>query len=211
MKHEETAKRLQQILGTKNMKAQELSDRSGVAKASISQYINGTHKPSNVSAGKMAKVLEVDPLYLMGFDVPMKKSTLGNVKATTIKNNGRIPVYGRIAAGIPLEANVDIVDEIDVPANWVDDHGALIVQGDSMYPKYQDGDIVIFRQQPDCESGTDCVVYVNGYDATLKTVYKKDDGILLQPINPAYDPMFYGKDDDPVMIAGIIVELRRKV
>lgn len=71
MKHQETAYRLKTALDRLNMRAQELSDRSGVAKASISQYINGTHKPSNVSAGKMAPVLGVDPLWLMGFDVPM--------------------------------------------------------------------------------------------------------------------------------------------
>lgn len=208
MKHILTAQRLQSLLEANQMRAQELSEKTGVAKASISQYINGTHKPSNVSAGKIAEVLDVNPLYIMGFDVPMKET---NLKTAPIHNAGRIPVYGRIAAGIPLEANEDIIGTIDVPANMVDDHGALIVKGDSMYPKYMDGDIVIFRCQPDCDSGKDCVVYVNGYDATLKTVYKKDGGVLLQPINPAYDPMFYGANDDPVMIAGVVVEIRRKV
>lgn len=75
MKHQETAYRLKTALDRLNMRAQELSDRSGVAKASISQYINGTHKPSNVSAGKMAAVLDVDPLWLMGFDVPMTSTS----------------------------------------------------------------------------------------------------------------------------------------
>ena len=75
MKHQETAYRLKTALDRLNMRAQELSDRSGVAKASISQYINGTHKPSNVSAGKMASVLGVDPLWLMGFDVPMASTS----------------------------------------------------------------------------------------------------------------------------------------
>ncbi len=71
MKHEVTAKRLKDAMTNKNMIAQDLADRSGVSKSSISQYINGTHKPSNLSAGRMAEVLGVDPLWLMGFDVPM--------------------------------------------------------------------------------------------------------------------------------------------
>ena len=55
MKHELTAKRLQLAITNANMSAQELSNRSGVAKASISQYVNGSHKPSNISSGKQIK------------------------------------------------------------------------------------------------------------------------------------------------------------
>ena len=77
MKNETTAKRLIQALEMNNMKAQELADRSGVSKVSISQYVNGTHAPSNISAGKMAKVLSVNPVWLMGFDAPMKEHEQG--------------------------------------------------------------------------------------------------------------------------------------
>ncbi len=78
MKYPETAKRLSDALNLKKLKAQELADASGVAKASISQYINGSHCPSTLSAGKMASVLGVDAMWLMGFDVPMIKLTDGN-------------------------------------------------------------------------------------------------------------------------------------
>lgn len=74
MKYPETAKRLSDALNLKRIKAQELADASGVAKASISQYINGSHCPSTLSAGKMASVLGVDAMWLMGFDVPMIKT-----------------------------------------------------------------------------------------------------------------------------------------
>ena len=75
MKNEITAKRLAFALSNLNMKPQELANKSGVSKASISQYINGSHAPSNISSGKMGPVLGVDPLWLMGFDVPMCKDT----------------------------------------------------------------------------------------------------------------------------------------
>lgn len=71
MKHLITAKRLQTALANANMKPQELSDKSNVSKSSISQYINGSHAPSNISSGKMSKVLGVNPLWLMGFNVEM--------------------------------------------------------------------------------------------------------------------------------------------
>lgn len=73
MKNEETAKRLQIALSNANMSQRELVEKSGVGKSSISHYINGSHAPSNISAGKMAKVLGVEPLWLMGFNVEMKK------------------------------------------------------------------------------------------------------------------------------------------
>ena len=72
MKNKHTAKRLQKALSDMNMKPQELAEKSGVSKSSISQYINGSHVPSNISSAKMAKVLNVNPLWLMGFDVPRK-------------------------------------------------------------------------------------------------------------------------------------------
>lgn len=73
MKYPETARRLRMALDYADMKPQELSDLSGVNKSSISQYVNGSHKPSNVSAGKIADVLNINPLWLMGFDCPMKE------------------------------------------------------------------------------------------------------------------------------------------
>lgn len=69
MKHKLTADRLNEALNEANMTAQELSKKSGVSKASISQYRHGTYKPSNISSGKMGKVLGVNPLWLMGYDV----------------------------------------------------------------------------------------------------------------------------------------------
>lgn len=82
MKNELTAKRIKLALSNKNMKPQELADKSGINKASVSQYVNGSHKPSNLSAGKMGEILDVEPLWLMGFDVPMErgkfKDTSGN-------------------------------------------------------------------------------------------------------------------------------------
>ena len=73
MKNSETAKRLSTAMNLAGITQQELSSRSGVNKSSISQYVNGSHVPSNVSAGKMAKVLGVSPVWLMGFDVPMRE------------------------------------------------------------------------------------------------------------------------------------------
>lgn len=73
MKNELTAKRLQAALADANISQQELAEKSGVSKASISQYMNGSHAPGNISAKKIGKILDVESMWLMGFDVEKKK------------------------------------------------------------------------------------------------------------------------------------------
>lgn len=74
MKHPVSAQRLLLAMSNLHMSQQELSDKSGVSKASISQYCNGSHSPSNFSSAKLGEVLHVNPLWLMEFDVPMNVS-----------------------------------------------------------------------------------------------------------------------------------------
>lgn len=69
MKYPLTSQRLKQAMEQKGIIAKDLAALSGVSKYSISQYVNGSHAPSNLSSGKMAAVLGVDPAWLMGFDV----------------------------------------------------------------------------------------------------------------------------------------------
>ena len=73
--------------------------------------------------------------------------------------------------------------------------------------------MVIFKVQPTCESGDDCAVMVNGNDATFKRVFRNEKGIVLQPLNPAYEPFTYSNDEIvslPVRILGVVWELRRR-
>lgn len=72
MKNDLTAKRLQLALSNTNMNQQELANKSGVGKSSISQYMNGSHVPNRDNAEKLASVLNVEKLWLMGFDVEME-------------------------------------------------------------------------------------------------------------------------------------------
>lgn len=187
-----------------------VAEHVGVSEATISRWESGNI--ANMRRDRialLAEVLQISPAVIMGWT---DESTVGDDACAihSLTNNGRIPVFGRIPAGVPIDAVQDVSGYIDVPSAWVDDHGALIVKGDSMEPKYFDGDTVIFRVQPDCESGQDCIVYVNGYDATLKKVVKTETGIILQPLNPEYDPLICGSDN-PATILGVVVELRRKV
>ena len=73
MKHIETANRINEALAESGLTAQDLANRTGLNKASISQYRNGTHRPSNKTSALIGEVLNVNPLWLMGFDVEKKE------------------------------------------------------------------------------------------------------------------------------------------
>lgn len=131
----------------------------------------------------------------------------------------RVPVYSKVPAGIPLEAIEDVVDWEELPQSMAKggkEYFALRVSGDSMWPEYLDGDVVIVRRSATCNSGDVCVVYVNGFDATLKEV-KLDEihgTLTIIPRNPSYPPRTFTRQEIqelPVTIAGVVVELRRKI
>lgn len=118
-----------------------------------------------------------------------------------------------------MEAIEDIIDWEEIPQSMAaggKEYFALEVKGDSMWPDYLPGDVVIVRKQPTCNSGDDCVVYVNGYDATLKQVRLNDadQSLTIVPRNQSYPPRTFSKEEIqsmPVTIAGVVVELRRKI
>ncbi len=127
----------------------------------------------------------------------------------------RIPVYGDVAAGLPIEAMENIVDyeEIDEALAVTGDFFGLRVRGSSMEPRIREGDVVIVRKQSDAETGDTAIVMVNGDSATVKRIKKESSGISLIPNNPAYDIKFYSAeeiDSLPVRIIGKVVELRGK-
>ena len=89
----------------------------------------------------------------------------------------------------------------------------LKIHGDSMEPKFSEGDVVIVRQQNDAESGDIVIATVNGDEATCKRLRKYRDGIELVSSNPSYEPMFFSNADiiqKPIRILGKVVELRAK-
>ena len=136
-------------------------------------------------------------------------------KASSSGSGVKIPVLGRVQAGIPVEAIEDIIDQEEISAKMAEsgEYFGLAVRGDSMEPKFSEGDVVIVRRQPDIESGDIAIVMINGGDATIKKVIKQENGILLKPSNDKYEPFFYDKksiEDKHVVIIGKVVELRAK-
>lgn len=122
-----------------------------------------------------------------------------------------IPLLGKIAAGIPIEALEDRSNMIGVPAALLagGDHFALEVEGDSMITAgILDGDIAIIKRCDSAENGTIVVALVDGQDATLKRLRRKGASIALEPANPDYETRIYGPDQ--VAVQGRMVGLYRQ-
>lgn len=144
------------------------------------------------------------------------ENLLPSTKTASPKGRGiRIPVLGRVVAGIPIEAVEEILDyeEITPELAATGEFFALQVRGDSMLPKLEEGDVVIVKKQEDVETGDIAIVLVNGDEATIKQVKKVDGGIMLYGFNPdVYEPHFYSNQqiqELPVRILGKVIESRR--
>lgn len=133
----------------------------------------------------------------------------------TLHDARRIPVLGRVPAGVPIEAITDVVEEIELSDRLSTDgydYFGLLVMGDSMVPEYRDGDVVILRVQSTAETGDDVVAYIGNTDATLKRLTVTENGIQLRPLNPDYAVRSFSNTEVqalPVTIAGVVVEQRR--
>jgi repressor LexA len=121
-----------------------------------------------------------------------------------------LPLLGYVAAGAPIEA-VAGTETIAVPEDLVGkrDSYVLRVRGDSMIDEQiRDGDFVIVEDRRTADNGEMVIALVNGSDVTLKTLYREQGRIRLQPANPALQPMIYAAEQ--VQVQGVVVGVMRK-
>ncbi|SLN54204.1 transcriptional repressor LexA [Oceanibacterium hippocampi] len=122
-----------------------------------------------------------------------------------------LPLYGRIAAGTPIEALRDPGNHLDVPAHLLGrgDHYALEVAGDSMIEAgILDGDRVVIERCDTAENGAIVVALIDDQEATLKRLRRRGSRIALEAANPAYETRIFGPDQ--VKIQGRLIALIRE-
>lgn len=202
-----TLKRLRE---EKEMTQAELGKALEISPSAIGMYEQGRRTPDIPTLKKIASYFNVSLDYLLG-NSP--------AKAAQPKPTGRgvrIPILGRVVAGIPIEAVEEILDyeEITPELAATGEFFALKIRGHSMEPRMMEGDVVIVRKQEDVESGDVAIVLVNGNEATVKRVKKQEEGITLIATNTSvYEPHFYSNKEIknlPVQVLGKVVEMRRK-
>lgn len=185
--------------------------------STIGKWELGQRSPIMTDVIRVADLFNISLEKLIGQSIIYDNAELVELDSNTVQ----IPVLGKIPAGMPLEAIEEqyAIDTIDIPKEWLrgsNKYFALKLEGDSMEPDYLDKDIVIFKQASDCESGQDCCIRINGFDATFKRIRKQENGIMVIPLNEnnstGFVSTFYSKEDIekmPIEILGIVKQIRR--
>lgn len=164
--------------------------------------------PENMRPEDLLQDLDLPPNVIRG---DFSSNVLSGAKIASDVGAVSLPLYGRIAAGTPIEALRDESRNVEVPANLLGngEHFALEVVGDSMVEAgILDGDVALIRRCETADNGSIIVALVDELEATLKRLRKKGDSIALEPANKAYETRIFGPDR--VRIQGRLIGLMRR-
>lgn len=197
-----SSNKLKELRERKNITQQELAEALGMQQQQIARYENNQRKFKQDLLYKLADYFKIsinDFFPDTNFD-----------NGTSIDDLIYLKVYGSIKAGIPLESQNDVVESIPIPREWCKGGKKLFglkISGDSMSPKYQEGEIVIFERVDDIElyKNKDCCIMINHTDSTFKKFLINDNGIILVPYNTNYEMLSYSMDEVqslPIIILG---------
>ena len=178
--------RLKKAMEIRNIKQVDLVEKTKLDKTLINKYLAGVSNARQRKLTLLADALNVNEIWLMGYDVPMDREIKTDILGNPVVS---LPLIGTVKAGYNYLAQENWIGTVDVETSLVGDgkdYFALKVKGDSMAPVFVEGDIVIIKKQNDCENNEYAVVIINGDEGTLKKIKKTDGGIILQPLNPAY-------------------------
>lgn len=189
--------RLRQAMFLAGKRQKDICEATGYTDGQMSNWFNGLYRPNAEKMAAIAKCLGVTVDYLLGKeDISPAKLTLPRFK--------QVPVLGKVAAGVPMMAQEDVIGEIYTDKEVF----ALKIKGDSMSPRIMDGDVVLVRRQDYAEDG-DLIIALIDDEATCKVFKKSHNVISLLPFNQIYAPLFYTEQDD-LKILGKVVESRHE-
>lgn len=214
----------EKLLALNDVNVSDVVKATGVKYSTISNWKKRRNRLSPNNAQKIADFFHVSLDYLMtgkekkdlsDFYVSVKEKMEQDLLEghNDFQARKRIPVFGRVAAGVPITAIKEILDWEDIDDSYHGEFFGLKVVGDSMSPRICEGDVLIIRSQPDVENGQIAIVQVNGDTATCKKVLKNEGGISLISLNPMYEPMVFTKEqveELPIAIIGRVIENRQK-
>lgn len=208
MTNKEIGKRIHDRRQELDLTLQEIASEIGLAKSTILRYENGdivSIKLPVIEA--IARVLDVDPAYLLGkSDDP--KPRIKNAQKTRIVSSeewierygipvsGMIPIVGCIRAGMPILAEENIEGYEPTTMSNPEDYFYLRVSGNSMLnANIFDGALVLIHKQSYANSGQIVACRVNGDEATLKRYKPKGNIVILMPENSDYEPIVVPAED----------------
>ncbi|MCR4645026.1 MAG: XRE family transcriptional regulator [Oscillospiraceae bacterium] len=213
---------LKKVMKIRGISQTELCDRTGIPKSAMSQYISGAFKPKQERVYLLAKALRTTPEYLMGLTDDEEPPVLfsfhvdnNNAEILPDKYLRRIPTFESCAAGFGAYADSTITgyQYLSIQSDWEAEHTiAVKVKGDSMYPKIEDGDIVIVCKDMDYEDGQIVVARIGDDEAVVKRIHLFPDKLVLESINPEYmDRVFRKEQMNSVHIEGVVKKIIKNV
>lgn len=193
----------------------EVAQAIGVSEAAVSRYERGSIKNMRRDRiAKYAQVLKVDPTEFLGLGEPAPQKP--NCQLLDQSHIYMIPVYETVSAGFGAYADDHITGYEPVylsSEREARETIAITVKGDSMYPKIEEGDLVIVHQQNYFENGDIVVAVLTGADeGFVKRAFQNSDKLSLESINPSYPPMtFSGTKINEIRIAGVVTKIIKNV
>lgn len=192
------------------MSAEQIAEQLNISPSTVYRYENGDIEKMGIDKlTPIAKALRTTPAYLMGWDTPEQPLPPDAIPFDPTKGH-RIPILGRISAGLPLYAEEHIEGYTLTDLNGGAEYFALRVSGDSMNAiGINDGYLIIVRRQDEVEQGEIAVVMVGGDDATVKRFYSSETTVTLIPqsTNPEHKPQMYDLSKTAIRVLGKVVKV----
>lgn len=193
-----------------NLTLEEVGNAVGVSKSTVKKWEDGYI--SNMRRDKiaeLAKVLQLNPVALItGNEYEDSISANDIVPSSDIR---MIPLYESVSAGFGAVANDCVIDYIPTVMHNPYEAAetiAIIVSGDSMYPKIEDGDTIVVHKQTSVDSGQIAVVLIDGEDAVVKKVKYGVDWVDLISINPEYKTRHFEKEEvNRLRVLGLVRQI----
>lgn len=215
----DTAGRIFELLDAMGMEQKKFASLVGVSPQKVSEWKSGKAKSYTKRIPQIAEALGTTTEYLLTGNGPKQKKAVSELDTALPKGAEhidlgtfhRIPILGRISAGLPLYAEQHIEGYTLTDLNGGAEYFALRVSGDSMNAaRIQDGDILIVRRQEEVENGEVAVVMVGDEDATVKRFYATGSTVTLMPqsTNPTHQPQIYDTTTTPIRVIGKVVEVK---
>ena len=191
---------------------EELAHKLGYkSRSSINKIELNSNNLTQSKIERIADILNTTPSYIMGWD---EEEDEGIVVLDDVKFY-RTPQFLSVSAGFGARAGSEVVGYTVLPYKSkaeADESMAIKVEGNSMFPKIEEGDWVVVRKQSSVDSGTVAVVMIDGEDGVVKKVTYGDDWIILHSFNPEYmDREFRGADVQRIRVLGKVTKVIKEM
>lgn len=198
---ETMAKNIKRLMALNQVNATDVCTALGFKAPTFSDWVNAKTYPRIDKIEAMSNYFGVSKADLVEEQLPSD--------AISYAPTQRIPILGRISAGLPLYAEEQIEGYTYTDLNHGGEYFALRVHGDSMDAiRIYDGDLLIVRKQDIVEDGEIAVVMVNDDEATVKCWHKRENIVMLEPksTNPAHQMQIYDARETPIRVIGKVVQ-----